>query len=436
MSQAALRKGVGLWSVIALGLGTAVGVSIFSVLAPATAVAGPAMLLSVALAAVPMFLIAIPYAFMGSALPTAGASFEWTRRFISPEIGFATSWLRIVSSTGAMLILALVLVRYASMIIPMPVKPAMLVMYALVFSLNLLGVGVAARVQTVLMGVLLAVFAVFIVWGAPSIQRQSFVPFMPEGWVGALAAVPLLVGLFFGIEAATEVGDEVRDSRRAIPIGIAASMLAAIALYLLMAVTALGVLGPQALAASETPLLDAAAVFMGQDVAKLVIVFAAVAAITKSLNSLCLIFSRYLFAMGRAGALPAILSRVHPRFGTPHVALATAFGFCMLGLLLPMNLTSLFLAVNIPSMIQSIAICLAAAVIAKKHPEIYAQARFKLGKRATVASAWVGVASALFVVALGFTTDWKPYAALGVWGLVGLVFYVATGRAKTLRRGE
>ncbi|MNN77264.1 hypothetical protein D3C81_1937130 [compost metagenome] len=53
-----------------------------------------------------------------------------------------------------------------------------------------------------------------------------------------------------------------------------------------------------------------------------------------------------------------------------------------------------------------------------------------------MASAWVGVASALFVVALGFTTDWKPYAALGVWGLVGLAFYVATGRAKTLRRGE
>jgi APA family basic amino acid/polyamine antiporter len=430
MSQAALRKGVGLWSVIALGLGTAVGVSIFSVLAPATAVAGPAMLLSVALAAVPMFLIAIPYAFMGSALPTAGASFEWTRRFISPEIGFATSWLRIVSSTGAMLILTLVLVRYASMILPMPVKPAMLVMYALVFSLNLLGVGVAARVQTILMGVLLVIFAVFIVWGAPSVQPQSFVPFMPEGWVGALAAVPLLVGLFFGIEAATEVGDEVRDSRRAIPIGIAASMLAAIALYLLVATTALGVLGAEALAASETPLLDAAAVFMGQDVAKLVIVFVAVAAITKSLNSLCLIF-----AMGRAGALPAVLSRVHPRFGTPHVALATAFGFCMLGLLLPMNLTSLFLAVNIPSMIQSIAICLAAAVIARKHPDIYAQARFKLGKRATVVSAWVGVASALFVVALGFTTDWKPYAALSVWGLVGLVFYLVTGRAKTLRRG-
>ena len=73
---ARMHKGVDLWAVVALGLGTAVGVAIFSVIAPATALAGPGMLLAVVVAAVPMFVIAMTYAFMGSALPTSGASFE------------------------------------------------------------------------------------------------------------------------------------------------------------------------------------------------------------------------------------------------------------------------------------------------------------------------------------------------------------------------
>ncbi|MFD2137506.1 hypothetical protein ACFSLT_24200 [Novosphingobium resinovorum] len=67
-----LAKGIDLWGVVALGLGTAVGVSIFSAIAPATAIAGPAMLLSVLVAALPMYLIAVSYAFLGSALPVSG----------------------------------------------------------------------------------------------------------------------------------------------------------------------------------------------------------------------------------------------------------------------------------------------------------------------------------------------------------------------------
>lgn len=91
---ARMHKGVDLWAVVALGLGTAVGVAIFSVIAPATALAGPGMLLAVVVAAVPMFVIAMTYAFMGSALPTSGASFEWSRRFVHPFVGYLIAWMR------------------------------------------------------------------------------------------------------------------------------------------------------------------------------------------------------------------------------------------------------------------------------------------------------------------------------------------------------
>ncbi|MFN4296300.1 MAG: APC family permease [Brevundimonas sp.] len=423
-----LKQGVGLISVIALGLGLAVGVSIFSVIAPATALAGPAMLLAVALAAVPMFIIAVTYAFMGSALPTAGASYEWPRRFLSPATGFMIAWLRIAGSVGAMLILALVLTRYVSMLVPVPTKATMLGVFVLIFGLNLWGVAIAARVQTVLMAGLIVLFFVFAGWGAPSVQPESFTPFMSEGWAGVLAATPVLIGLFFGIEAATEVGDEVRNSRRAIPIGVAASIVSAMILYLMVAAVALGVLGPEALAASETPVLDAAAVFMGDDIARPVIVLAAVLAIGKSLNALAMVFSRYLFAMARAGALPASLARVHPRFQTPHIALAVAFGLCVLGLLAPMNLTALFLAVNVPTLLKYGATCLSATRIAQHHPEIHAQAAFRPSRRFVAIWGWLGVVASVVVVLLGLTADWRPYVALTVWGLIGAAWYLVRGR--------
>ena len=182
-----------------------------------------------------------------------------------------------------------------------------------------------------------------------------------------LAAVPLLIGLFFGIEAATEVGEEVKNGRAIIPLGIAVSIVSAVLLYLLVSFVVLGVLGTSALSKSETPLLDAASVFMGP-IAKPLIVGAAVIAIGKSLNALFLIFSRNLFAMARAGALPASLARVHARFGSPHIALSVTFAACVLGLTLPMDLTSLFLAVNIPTLLKYASTSIAATRVIR-HPK-------------------------------------------------------------------
>jgi APA family basic amino acid/polyamine antiporter len=385
------------------------------------------MLLAVLVAAVPMFVIAVTYAFMGSALPTSGASFEWSRRFIHPFVGFLIAWLRIVSNVGAILVLALVAVRYLSMVVPLPTKPTMLAAFVLFFLANYFGVSLAARLQVILMAALVVLFFIFAAWGAPYIEPTHFEPLLPQGTAGMLAAVPLLIGLFFGIEAATEIGDEVKDGRKTIPLGIGLSILSAVALYLMVGVVALGVLGPEALARSETPLLDAAQPFMGP-IAKPLIVTAAVVAIGKSLNSLYLGFSRNLFAMARAGMLPAALARVHPKYGTPHVALWTILGGATLGLLAPMNLTSLFLAVNIPTLLKYAATSFSAAVVVRKHPEIYAAARFKLSPRATVGWAYAGAAAALVIAVLGFQADWMPYAALGVWAMIGITYYVFTHR--------
>lgn len=429
MSDTKLAKGIDLWGVVALGLGTAVGVSIFSAIAPAAKMAGPAMLFSALLAALPMYLIAISYAFLGSACPVSGASFVWPARFLHPAWGFYIGWARIVANVGAIVVLALVLVKYASMLVPLPTKPTMLAVLLLALLANLFGINIAARVQKILLAGMLVLFAVFVAWGGTTaVDVARLQPLFPHGLHGMIAATPLLMGLFFGIEAATEAGAEVEDSRRTIPLGIALSIGSATLLYLAAGFVALGVLGGDALGASDAPILDAAKRFMGT-AATPIVVLAAVLSIGKSLNALFAMFSRSLYAMGLAGSLPTALGKIHPRWQTPHIALIAVFLLGCVGLLLPMELTFLFLAVNIPNLLKYGSICLAAARVTEHHPDLYEAAAFKFSKPRMRALGYTGALCALALIFVGIEADWRPYALLMAWMIIGILYRTLVSRA-------
>jgi APA family basic amino acid/polyamine antiporter len=419
-----LRQGVRLVDIVTLGAGMAIGVALFSIFGPATRLAGTGLLVAVLLAAFPMVVFALVYAFMGSAVPISGASFEWPTRFVHPLVGFIISWLRILGSTGAMVVLTLVMVQHWTMLVDLPLKPTMFAVFVVFYFLNLLGVSVASRAQTLLFGVLLLAVGAFVVAGAPRVEAVNFTPPLSLGWGGALLAVPLLVSLYLGIETAAEVGEEIRDARRTFARGIAMSVGMTLLIYVAVSVVVLGTLGADTLAASRTPLLDVATVQFGA-VASLFIVVVATLAITLSLNALLMIFSRYLFAMGRRGVLPAALARVHPRWGTPHVAITVAFGCCVAGLLLPANLVFLFLAVNIPTMLKYLGTCLSALNVARAHPEILQGAGFRLSRIAVMAWATAGSACAIGIVVIGYSADWRPYALLGGWAVVGVTYWIA-----------
>lgn len=422
MSDTQLARRIDLWGVVALGLGTAVGVSIFSAIAPAARIAGPAMLISALIAALPMYLIAVSYAFLGSACPVSGASLVWPARFLHPAWGFYIGWARIVANLGAMVVLALVLVNYLAMLVPLPTRPSMFVVLLLPLLLNLFGVHIAARAQKILLVAMLALFATFIIWGgAAAVDTARLRPLFPHGTHGMIAATPLLMGLFFGIEAATEAGAEVADSRRTIPLGIALSIGSATLLYLAVGFVALGVLGSDRLGASSAPILDAARQFMGP-VATPLIVLAAVLSIGKSLNALFAMFSRSLYAMGTEGMLPRALGRIHPRWQTPHIALMAVFLIGCAGLLLPMELTFLFLAVNIPNLLKYASICLCAARVAERRDDIYQAAAFRFGRRNTRLLGYGGAACAVALVFVGLEADWRPYVLLLAWMACGLLY--------------
>jgi APA family basic amino acid/polyamine antiporter len=417
-----LRAGVRLIDLVMLGAGTAIGASIFSVMGPAAQVGGTGILISVMLAALPMILFGLVYAYMASAIPRTAASFEWQRQFTHPLLAFAIVWLRILSNAVVMIVLARVLVSYLGKVVALPEKPVIMAFFTAVFVLNYLGVAIAARTQTILMCLLLVAFAVFVAAGVPDLKPRLFAEALSSGWTPIVAALPLMIQLFLGIETTTEVGEEVKDAKRLVPLGLGLAVALTVVVYVAIAFTALSLVGADGLAKSDAPLLTAAQAAMGQWATPLIVTAAALA-LSKSMNAVFLVFARFLYAMGKAGVLPAALGRIHPRFGTPHVATVVAFVVSCLGLFLPSSLLFLLLAVNVPTMMKYLGSCLAAYVVADRHPDIHAQARLRFSRTTVRVLATLGMVAAVIIAALGLGTDWRPYVLLLGWLTIGLIYF-------------
>jgi APA family basic amino acid/polyamine antiporter len=426
-AETGLRRGVGLTGVVMFGAGTAIGVSIFSVLQPAAEIAGSGLLVAVAIAALPMLFFAAVYAWLASAMPISGASYEWPRRFLSPFAGFAIAWLRILSNVGALVVLARVLANYLGMAIAVPAMPLIACALTGVFILNYIGVHVAARLQTALMLLLIAVLALFVALGLPRAEAAMIGAPLSAGTAAILAGVPLMISLFLGIESAVEIGEEVRDPRRNIPLGILLAILLTAVIYAAVAATALGLIGPEALARSDAPLLDAARVPLGVW-ATPVIVGAATLAILKTMNATALIFSRSLFAMARAGVFPSALAAIHPRFGTPHRAIILCYVLAMCGLLMPPSLVFLLLAVNIPTMLKYGACSLCAVRVAARPDLLDAPPALHFPPRLMMAVGWLGVVAAVAIIAAGLEADHRPYLLVLGWLAIGLLYYAVHAR--------
>lgn len=424
--SARLRKDVGLLGVVTLGAGTAIGVSIFSILQPTAQVAGSGLLLAILIAALPMLLFAVSYSYLGSVYPVSGASYEWPSRFLHPLVGYLIAWMRIVANVGATVILAQVLVSYLGMIYPLPLKPTMAALITIVFAINYLGVGVAAKAQSFLMIMLIVVLGIFVVTGTPQVDIANIGDPLGHGILPILAVVPLMISLFLGIESAVEIGEEIRNPERNIPLGIALACLLSAIVYGLVAFTALGLAGPEALATSDAPLLTAAKIAIG-DLAIPLIVGAAAFSIFKSINAVTLIFSRSLFAMGRTGVLPSALAVIDPRRGTPTRALFVAYCFAMAGLFLPSSLVFLLLAVNVPTMLKYLACSLCAVKVAQD-PKLHAKSNLRIPARRVIAISYGGVVCAAAITIFGIEADFRPYLLVGGWMILGLIYWLIRTR--------
>ncbi|PGH41305.1 amino acid permease [Micromonospora sp. WMMA1996] len=312
-----LARRLGVPDAVVIGLGSMLGAGVFVVFAPAASAAGGAgLLVALALAGFIAFCNATSSARLAARYPESGGTYVYGRERLHPFAGFVAGWGFVVGKTASCAAMALTVGAY---LWPGRARLVAVLAVVAVTAVNLRGVGKTATATRVLVGVVLTVLAVVAVTGAPQVAVDRLTDGGDIGARGVLTAAGLLFFAFAGYARIATLGEEVRDPERTIPRAVPLALGAVLAVYLTLAVVALGVLGTERLAAASAPLVEVVSAAGHPGLAWLVRAGAAVA-VTGVLLSLLAGVGRTTLAMARRHDLPATLAAVHPRHRVPHRA--------------------------------------------------------------------------------------------------------------------
>jgi len=307
---ARLRPQLRMFDAVATGLAAILGAGIFAVIAPAANIAGPALLVSFAIGAFVALCNALSSAQLSAVFPRSGGTYEFGRRTLGPWWGFSAGWMFLVANTVGPGAIALAFGGYLNAAVGVvPARTAAVVAALAMTMLNAGGIRRSVRVTDVIVVLSILSLLAVVVIGLPSARVSNLTPFAPNGVAGILQATGLLFFAYTGYSRIATLVEEVHNPRQTIPRATVIALGTATLLYLLVATTALTVLGVPRLSQSPSPLEDTMVV-VGSGVGMTIIAAGALLTTFNEGLSDLLGVSRVAFAMGRESDLPAGLARL------------------------------------------------------------------------------------------------------------------------------
>ncbi|HEX7937676.1 MAG TPA: APC family permease [Gemmatimonadaceae bacterium] len=327
-AESGLVRALGVWGLSASVINITIGGGIFR--APGAPEVsgrlGAAAPLSYIICAIAMAFVVLCFAEAGGRIASSGGPYAYVERAFGPTAGFAVGWMLWVTGTIATAAVATIFADSVQAMIPSLGGAAMragliVLMFAVVTSINVRGVQFGAGLNLVSTVVKLVPLALLIVLGLFAAKAENLAwPGMPSAPDLTRSSIVLLF-IFAGIESALVPSGEVSDPARTVPRAVLIALGVVTVVYILIHLAAQGVLGSR-LPGNNAPLSDLATAVMGP--AGGVIVGVAIVLSTFGyLSGMTLAIPRALFAFARDGVLPAALARVHPVFHTPRIAIIT-----------------------------------------------------------------------------------------------------------------
>ncbi len=317
-----LKRDLGLLEAVGVGLGAIIGAGIFVVTGLAAGAAGPAFLVSLAMAGAAAACNAYSAAQLAMVFPRAGGAYEFGRRLLHPLAGHAAGWLFICSKTAAGAAVALGFGGYLASVVPgIPVRLTALGAVAALTAANLIGIRKSGLLNTVIVTITISVLITLTLACAPSFDSARLRPFAPGGIGGIFEAAALLFFAYTGYARVATLSEEVRNPRVTIPRAMTVTLIVAFGLYAAVGLATLGALGAERMAATGAPLAEAARA-AGPPWLPGLVTFAAATAMLGVLLSQIMGVSRTVYAMARQNDLPHALARVSPSRRVPSLAIA------------------------------------------------------------------------------------------------------------------
>ena len=313
-----------------MGLGSIVGTGVFVSIGIAAGVAGPAVLVAVAVGALVATCNGLSSAQLAASHPVSGGTYEYGYRFLTPTLGFAAGWMFLVAKSASAATAALGFAGYLLLsvgadggrwLVPVAVG-AVAAITAVVYA----GLRRSNAANVAVVSLTIAALAAFVAAGTPTAlanAAESFAGVLdgPDGGVRSLLyASALMFVAYTGYGRIATLGEEVREPRTTIPRAIVTTLWATAALYGVVAAVAVAAVGADGLAAATAeraaPLEVAARAFGVPGVPE-VVAAGAITAMLGVLLNLVLGLSRVLLAMGRRADVPRVFARVDAAGTTP-----------------------------------------------------------------------------------------------------------------------
>lgn len=327
-----LKKNLGLFDVIAFGIGPMLSSGFFLLPGMVYAKIGPSAILAYLVAGLLIIPSLMSKAELSTAMPKAGGAYYFLDRSMGPLVGTISgfgTWLALAFKSAFALI---GLGAYLVLFIDLPIKPVAIALCTLFAALGISGVKNVGRFQGIFVSIIVGALTFFIAKGLFHTQSVNFTPFFRSASGNFLQAVGMVYISFAGLTKIASVAEEVEDLDRNIPLGMSVALGVTLVIYLLGLGVVVGVMPGDTLAGSITPIADAADMFMGP-IGKTVITIVAIFAFTTASNAGLTAASRYPMAMSRDNLLSGYWKKIG-RFNTPTRSIILTMGLMILFILL------------------------------------------------------------------------------------------------------
>ena len=323
-----LKKQLGLLDVFAICSGAMISSGLFVLPGIAASKAGPLAIAAYVLSGLLLIPSLLSMAEMASAMPRAGGTYFFVSRSLGGMFGTIDGvgvWLALILKTSIAL---LGLGAYLQVYLHLPMQFTAVIGGLIFMGINIVGAKETTRLQIAMVGGLLFILIYLLLRGAPSVQREFYTPFAPNGIGAVLPTAALVFISYIGLTKVASIAEEVDNPGRNIPAGMFLALGVILVLYAGVVALVVGIVPADALHGTLTPISDAADIALGP-VGKHLINLAALLAFATTANAGILSASRYLLAMSRDRVIPHAFSRFS-RFKTPLNAILLTSGVILL----------------------------------------------------------------------------------------------------------
>jgi basic amino acid/polyamine antiporter, APA family len=457
-----LKQVLGARALTAIGLGATIGTGIFVLTGTVAANnSGPAITLSLLVAAFGAGLAALCYSEFAAFLPVPGSAYSYTYATLGEALAWFIGWnllLEYMISASAVAVSwsayvvnlledahihlppALVnaplgLDEHEHVIITHAIMnvPAILIVAAMTWVLYV-GVRESARANTFMVALKVTVIAIVIAAGLGFIDTANWHPYIPAntgefghfGWSGVMKGAAIMFFAYVGFDTASTTALETRNPQRDLPIGILGTLIIATILYVAMAAVLTGML-PLAKLDTAAPVAVALDSHPHLHWLSWPVKIGVIAGMTSVILTSLLGQPRILLSMADDGLLPPFMSRCHPRYKTPHVStVITGVLAAAIAATCPLDLLTDLISIGI--LLAFAVVCIGVLVLRRTRPNEFRPFRVPWAP-------FTCVLGALVCVGMTFFLSNSTWLRLLIWTIIGMSIYFMYGiRNSRLRK--